>query len=97
MGVVVLLYLHFFSMCLAARALGIVVHICSQYFDWGTSVPYLTGELILYLMMGWAVVFAWDTFTANMPLPALSWLVAGGVLYTAGVPFFMLAEYRRRV
>ncbi|CAE7273785.1 yqfA [Symbiodinium microadriaticum] len=40
--------------------LGIVTHICSQYFDWGTSVPYLTGELLLYLAMGWAAVLAWD-------------------------------------
>lgn len=74
--------------------LGIVTHICSQYFDWGTSVPYLTGELILYLMMGWAVVLAWDSFTSQMPGLCISWLVAGGLLYTGGVPFFMLADYR---
>lgn len=74
--------------------LGIVTHICSQYFDWGTSVPYLTGELLLYLMMGWAVLLAWDSFTAQMPGLCISWLVAGGLLYTGGVPFFMLADYR---
>lgn len=74
--------------------LGIVTHICSQYFEWGTSVPYLTGELLLYLMMGWAVVLAWDSFTSQMPALSVSWLVAGGLLYTGGVPFFMLADYR---
>lgn len=26
------------------------------------QVPYLTGELLLYLMMGWAVVLAWDSW-----------------------------------
>ena len=25
------------------------------------QVPYLTGELLLYLMMGWAVLLAWDS------------------------------------
>ena len=25
------------------------------------KVPYLTGELLLYLAMGWAAVLAWDT------------------------------------
>ena len=35
-----------------------------------------------------------DSFTAQMPGLCISWLVAGGLLYTGGVPFFMLADYR---
>jgi len=75
--------------------LGIVTHICSQYFDWGKKVPYLTSELLLYLAMGWVpAVLAWDTFINQLPGSCWSWLLAGGLLYTAGVPFFMLADYR---
>ena len=35
-----------------------------------------------------------DTFRSVMPPAFMSWLVAGGLLYTGGVPFFMLADYR---
>lgn len=35
-----------------------------------------------------------DSFTSQMPALSVSWLVAGGLLYTGGVPFFMLADYR---
>ena len=38
--------------------------------------------------------FSQDSFTAQMPGLCISWLVAGGLLYTGGVPFFMLADYR---
>eukprot|EP00440_Ansanella_granifera_P028668 gb/GFBE01031142.1/.p1 GENE.gb/GFBE01031142.1/~~gb/GFBE01031142.1/.p1 ORF type:complete len:488 (+),score=93.42 gb/GFBE01031142.1/:1-1464(+) len=74
--------------------LGIVLHICAQYADWGKSSAYLTGELLLYLAMGWAVVTVWDTFVTQMPPAAMRWLLAGGLLYTGGVPFFILADYR---
>ena len=36
-----------------------------------------------------------DSFTSQMPALSVSWLVAGGLLYTGGVPFFMLADYRQ--
>eukprot|EP00930_Biecheleria_cincta_P046155 TRINITY_DN31835_c0_g1_i1.p1 TRINITY_DN31835_c0_g1~~TRINITY_DN31835_c0_g1_i1.p1 ORF type:complete len:525 (-),score=75.82 TRINITY_DN31835_c0_g1_i1:70-1614(-) len=74
--------------------LGIIAHICSQYADWGTSTLYITGELLLYLAMGWAAVVIWDSFSVQVPAGAFGWLLGGGILYTAGVPFFLLADYR---
>lgn len=73
---------------------GIVAHVCSQYADWGTSRLYLTGELVLYLCMGWGAVTVWDTLSTKLPGESMFFLLAGGLLYTAGVPFFLLADYR---
>lgn len=46
--------------------------------------------LVLYLMMGWAIVWAGQTMLSELS-PTVIWLiVAGGVVYTAGVGFFLL-------
>ena len=42
----------------------------------------------LYLIMGWAVVFAIRPLVLNMPLQGIGWLVAGGLAYSAGVGFY---------
>ena len=44
----------------------------------------------LYLAMGWLVFFAAVPLFRHMPLPSMSWLVAGGLAYTVGVVFFVL-------
>lgn len=43
----------------------------------------------LYLLMGWLAVIAIKPFMAAVPLPALLWLLAGGLFYTGGVVFFL--------
>ena len=42
----------------------------------------------VYLAMGWLVVIALKPLLALVPSGGLLWLLAGGVLYTAGVGFF---------
>ena len=42
----------------------------------------------LYLLMGWLLVIAVKPLFANMPTAGLSWLIAGGLSYTAGIAFF---------
>jgi hemolysin III len=45
--------------------------------------------VVLYLSMGWAgVVMGWDIF-AGLPPLAFGLIVAGGLIYTAGVGFFL--------
>ena len=39
---------------------------------------------ILYIGMGWACVFAFPLLFQSLPLSCLLWLLAGGILYTAG-------------
>ena len=49
----------------------------------------------LYLAMGWLVFFAAVPLFSHMPLPSMSWLIAGGLAYTVGVVFFVLdSRYR---
>lgn len=42
-----------------------------------------------YLVMGWLVLIAFGPLTANVPPGGVSWLLAGGLSYSAGVIFFV--------
>jgi hemolysin III len=46
-------------------------------------------SVVLYLGMGWLAVVAVKPLWNNMPAWGLFWLLAGGVMYTAGVLFFV--------
>ncbi|MBM4135593.1 MAG: hemolysin III family protein [Nitrospira sp.] len=46
-------------------------------------------RLILYIIMGWAVLVAIKPLSASVPVSALILIVAGGVTYTVGVIFFL--------
>jgi hemolysin III len=50
----------------------------------------------LYLGMGWLVVFAIRPLALAVSLSTLIWLVAGGLVYTAGVLFFINDHKRYR-
>lgn len=45
--------------------------------------------LALYLGLGWAGALAGGTFLAALSGPVVALIVAGGLLYTAGVPFYI--------
>jgi hemolysin III len=51
-----------------------------------------TGKLslALYVGMGWLALVAIEPLVTNMPAVGLWWLLAGGLMYTAGVIFFWL-------
>jgi len=46
------------------------------------------ASTIVYLLMGWLAVIAVKPLVAMVPTGGLEWILAGGVLYTAGVGFF---------
>ncbi|EEE37179.1 Hly-III family protein [Rhodobacteraceae bacterium KLH11] len=46
--------------------------------------------LALYLAMGWAAVWAGQPMLAEMPSTILILMIAGGIVYTAGVVFYLL-------
>jgi hemolysin III len=48
----------------------------------------------LFLAMGWLAVFAIKPFWLHMPALGLIWLVAGGLMYSAGVFFFVAEKIR---
>jgi hemolysin III len=66
---------------------------------WGAAAVGVCDKLIggirhprlstaLYLIMGWAVLIVIRPLVLNMPPNGIRWLVAGGVLYSAGVVFY---------
>lgn len=48
----------------------------------------------LYLAMGWLAVLAIKPLWLNMPTWGLFWLLAGGIMYSAGVFFFVMERIR---
>ena len=53
-----------------------------------------TLSLALYLGMGWIVIFAIKPLVAALSTAELVWLMAGGLLYTGGVPFYVWKSRR---
>lgn len=49
-------------------------------------------SLIIYVVMGWLVLGAFQPLMAALPTPGLYWLSAGGALYTVGILFFVFDE-----
>ncbi len=45
-------------------------------------------HVLLYLAMGWSLVFFWDAVIPNIPKGLLAWVLAGGITYTAGTGFY---------
>ncbi len=52
-------------------------------------------QLVIYLAMGWAAVFALEPLMNGISAAGLSWLIAGGLFYTTGVIFFILSDRHR--
>nr|WP_295975080.1 hemolysin III family protein [uncultured Bacillus sp.] len=50
---------------------------------------YLYTSTILYVVMGWLIVFAWNDLAANLQPTGLILLAAGGICYTVGAVFYM--------
>ncbi len=46
----------------------------------------------LYVLMGWAIVFAFKPLAENMAAEGLYWLIAGGLSYTAGAIIYAIKK-----
>jgi hemolysin III len=49
--------------------------------------------VIIYLIMGWCCVFVFDQIVTAVSSTGLGWLVAGGIVYTLGVIFYVLDHW----
>ena len=47
-------------------------------------------SLLIYLSMGWLIIFFFKTLLNNVSKPALILLISGGVSYTVGVIFYVM-------
>ncbi|MEI4770083.1 hemolysin III family protein [Psychrobacillus sp. FJAT-51614] len=50
---------------------------------------FLHTSTLLYVVMGWLMVFAWKPLIANVSTQGLIYLAVGGVLYTVGAVFYV--------
>ena len=60
---------------------------------------YYTGRFklvstLIYIGMGWMVVFAIKPMLQNIDMTTLVWLFAGGLFYTLGTVFYMSKKIR---
>lgn len=65
----------------AIALLGILVRM-----GWRSAPPWVS--MVLYLIMGWLCVAAWEPLARTLPGAALGWLAAGGIIYTLGTVVF---------
>lgn len=94
-------YTPFMLITLRGNTKGLVIFIV----NWAAAVigialnaislkKFAKPSLVLYLVMGWSVVFAIGDVVANMLAPGVVLLFLGGVFYTVGVVFYVLKKIR---
>lgn len=49
-------------------------------------------SVIGYLVLGWIIIFCYDSLTQNVPEGGILLLVAGGVIYTIGAIFYVFGK-----
>ena len=47
-------------------------------------------SILIYIIMGWMIVLKWNYLTNVMPTSAFNLLLAGGIIYTIGIFFYLL-------
>jgi len=51
--------------------------------------------MIIYIVMGWMIVLVMDPLLDALPATGFDWLLAGGILYTAGIVFYVLDHWQK--
>lgn len=74
-----------FGLTWGLAAIGI-----AQEFVFGKGARRLS--ILIYVVMGWMAVAALGPLAAGLGAPGLAWLLAGGLLYTGGIVFYLLDE-----
>jgi hemolysin III len=52
-------------------------------------------SVVLYVLMGWLVLIAFEPLKQSLPAAGIAWLLAGGIVYTGGILFFALSRHVR--
>ncbi|WP_255988874.1 PAQR family membrane homeostasis protein TrhA [Chitinolyticbacter albus] len=71
--------------------------------NWGLAILGIVQELwigrrtrvfslLIYVLMGWLILFAMGPLLAALSPAGLAWLAAGGLFYTVGIVFFVFDE-----
>jgi len=73
--------------------------------SWGLALTgiilklFFTGKYnlistIMYVLMGWVIIFAIKPLINNLPLEGLLWLFAGGISYTIGAALYSIKKIK---
>jgi len=76
-----------FSLVWAIAFIGIILKI------------FLTGKFrilstVMYVAMGWLIVFSFKSLAQNLDFNGLVWLISGGLAYTAGAVLYSIEKMR---
>ncbi|MBB6453315.1 hemolysin III [Salirhabdus euzebyi] len=55
---------------------------------------YLVTSTVLYVVMGWMIVFAWEPLVTKIDATSLILLIIGGVIYTVGSIFYVWRGFK---
>ena len=55
---------------------------------------YKSISTLMYILMGWMIVFAIKPLIDSLPLDGLHWLIAGGVSYTIGAVLYSIKKIK---
>ena len=55
------------------------------------------ASLVIYILMGWSVLFFINPFIAALGWHGFYWLAAGGVVYSLGIIFYVIDERMKNV
>lgn len=55
---------------------------------------FLVVSTIGYIVMGWLIVFVWETLIATVPYNGIVLLAAGGIFYTTGSIFYIWRGFK---
>lgn len=75
-----------FGIVWGAAALGVL-------FKCFFAKKFLFTSTLLYILMGWLIVFAWEPLVARFQGGGLTLLITGGVLYTVGTFFYVWRSF----
>jgi hemolysin III len=87
----IMLYINTFAtqIILILLYVFLVIGIVTNILFWG---KYKVLHVLIYLLMGWAIVLVWDQVVPNLPGDMLYFIITAGLLYTFGVIFYALKK-----
>lgn len=56
---------------------------------------FIIPSVLMYLVMGWMIIFSYDSIATLLPTPGLALLIAGGISYTVGAILYAIGSKKK--
>ena len=56
---------------------------------------FIIPSVLMYLVMGWMIIFSYDSVATLLPTPGLVLLIAGGISYTVGAILYAMGSKKK--